>query len=848
VGNLISERVWRERSSPAAWLVAGVAALGCCGGSACRIPYETTVQRLTPPAAVRVSPGALRQGWVRRGTAVTLHATLSRSDGADLPALGVDRAPAWLDVRLTETAAPTVWALDADLDSEALEVGEHSGEIVIVDPADVLLPAVVPVWVQIWELSDLHVGIAADSCPHLDAAGATATSCHHAGPGALDQALSAAQGGDTRILLHDDDGDLAEYSGCIDVPGRTWLNAAEGVDPRLVAITCVNPGAGRPDGVLRLIGDRSRVARLSLVNLENSGAGISTWTDPDDPGSATSGHLVENVYGVAMNPELIWANGVDAPLELGPDTTIRNCRFTGYYDGQLDLRRAHRSRLLNNTLVFYGSPKGPIDVSGAQDLVLANNAILSLSRRQAVLLQVSAETHDLVVSGNAVEGYGALVGGLTADGVDGVVADNLLGEVEVESPYRPYFLVDSAQSTGAGVAGEGQSLDGVSVAGRLDLLPGAHQQRSERSGPRAMVVRVGNTGSGQPGCGEHECDIRSTWPNEIQVAVWSAWPGAEVLVYPASVPYAGNAIISWGITLRGESAEDAEPSVVLQSEEEDTYATAWGLWERHRALLAVLEDAVEQPVTIENLVLRVDPAAQTNGSAVLIEGSGDSVPATPHTLRRLRVEASAGVGGLEQALLLGDRVLVQDVLLHGPFGACVRFGPQHGSPTAWPEAPATSGWVVNLTCRLTGVDERAARAGFEVDWVTETLFANLVVQLAPPGVVPVVRAPLFDASRQPPVSLSAYAVTVQGHGATCADFSCDGSGPLELTDLEELLAADELFVSASDSHIHVDSPAAAIDGGVNFWLLDDVLAPGRSLDGIDRTDSVIDRGAYEQGG
>jgi len=286
---------------------------------------------------------------------------------------------------------------------------------------------------------------------------------------------------------------------------------------------------------------------------------------------------------------------------------------------------------------------------------------------------------------------------------------------------------------------------------------------------------------------------------------------------------------------------------VLQSEEEDDKAAEWGLWSRHGSMLVVQDDVTTAPVRIENLILRVDGLAQASATAVFVEGTGAEVPASPHVIQRVKIEA-VNAERPAQALYLGDNVRVQDVLIDGPFGACARFGPQHAAPTPLPETPTTRGWVINTTCRLTGEDAAAPRAAFEIDWVDGALFTNLVLQLGATSAVPAVSAPLFLAERAPPTGFTARAITAQGRSADCAPFACSGAPAYSLIDIIDVGASDILFASGTDSHLDPAEAGDAIDGGHDFWVDDPDLPLGRALDGVDRRERDIDRGAYEQGG
>ncbi len=73
--------------------------------------------------------------------------------------------------------------------------------------------------------------------------------------------------------------------------------------------------------------------------------------------------------------------------------------------------------------------------------------------------------------------------------------------------------------------------------------------------------------------------------------------------------------------------------------------------------------------------------------------------------------------------------------------------------------------------------------------------------------------------------------------------------PCRLTGTGEHLPVAFFEVDAVDdtSFINLASGVVALDSGVDPATVDSAVSAGTSLDGVDRSSSDIDRGAYEQG-
>ncbi|MFH1811591.1 MAG: right-handed parallel beta-helix repeat-containing protein [Pseudomonadota bacterium] len=798
----------------------------------------------TPPVLLLVSPVLHRDDWVQHGDTRSFVSTVQRGDGAALDTLHVSTSASWLSLRLSTPASATRRDLQLDVDSSVLAAGVHVAEVTLVDDEVQVVPVTIQVQVRILDWSVVRIGPALDRCPHPTAGGPVVPTCEYWGPTGLEDALSDLVEPGVRLLLYDDDGAPFIYDGCLEVPGETWISTAPGIPPHNVLVTCHNPPAGYAGGTLRLTGDGVHLQGLTVVCQEGSETAITAWPALDQPDGATRGHLLEDLVLWAAMPELMGSNSIVDFVQLGADTVLRNSHVFGYFEGGIDLRGAHRTRIVHNTIVLFQDWGGGFNVQGAQDLVFSNNVVLALSRVEPVLLRASPFTSGLVVAGNVVEGFDMLVEDLDGTNPRNEVVDNISGAegvAELESPLRPLLLVDSIQSTGGRVLGSGISLDGVELEGRRDLIPGAYQDRSPLALPRRTEVRVG-----EGDCGGQACDVLASEDNEIQRAVWSVWPGGEVKIYPSMVPYAGNAIVSWQQRIVGMSQLAEPDDVVLQGRDEDSVLTQLRLWRRHAAVLALLK-ANLNAVQVENLSIMVDGSSEASQTAIFVEGTGSSSPDAVRDLRRLKIVATqiaVNAPPAAQALLLGDKVRVQEVLIAGPFGSCIHFGPRQALQVP---TPSTTGWVANLSCDLVGTGSQAPRAAFEVARTHDTVLLNLAVQLTEP-------APLFLAQRRStgdtgvlaldaPTSLTVQAVSHSGGSVDCDGFDCTSDGHV-FSAITPVSGSDSLFLSASDYHLAVGSPA--LDTGVIPVSVDAQFDQELSLDSVSRTGRARDRGCYEQ--
>ena len=679
----------------------------------------------------------------------------------------------------------------------------------------------------------LHIGPMENTCPHM-ADGAMTDVCDYEGSFALRLAVAAIDYFDEPglIVMHDNAGTPAEYWGSVDVPGDTTIRAAGGTAPRDVVV--LHTGAA---GVLRLIEDNVHLSGFTIACEEGCGSAFTTRVDPKAEGTETGGHLVENLVMAATSPEILGDNSTGAVFEsLGPETTVRNCHAWGYFEGTIDLRFAENSTLSHNTFIWFQRiGDAALDASNVDGLEISNNVFASLAATASDIVQADDGTKDLLIAGNVAEGFGSVVTGVTSGDPDVQRHRNALQPLEAESPRAPMFLQGAEAGASSMGVQEGSSLDGVALSGMDNLLPGAFQVRSGLSGPRRTVIRVG-----EGGCGGEGCDVDTGFENELQFAAWSAWPRSTIELYPSGSPFAGPMEISWPVTVRGMGTDPDD--VVVRNEIEDAFLSSLGVW-RSGGVLHVLKD-IEERTIIENLTVE----AHEGEVGVYHEGVGDAMHGDVHAVRRVIVrDVDLKPGELAgPAFYLGDDVSVHDVLVHGGLRSCVRFGQRRYSSHA---TPISRAFVHHITCRLTVAPDEGLISAFDVAAVDGAIIADAVVELVTPG-------PVFYAQRRSsgetdpddaldkPLSFHAEAIAIRNFDTTFDGFT-DADGTYDIVALDQVLAAEPLFVSDTDSHL--DPLCIGIDSGVDPETLEPRLRLGTSLDGIDRDGLAVDRGAYEQG-
>ena len=661
-----------------------------------------------------------------------------------------------------------------------------------------------------------HIGPSQARCPHEEA-GVPTTACTHIGTFGLQEAALDAPAEGAVFYLYDDNGVEAYFDSEVSIPGESFVGAAPGIPSERVVLIGES---------LVLTGDGVHLAGFDMLIRSGAYEGIDTLS--------TGGHLIENLRVMAADQEVVGSNSIQMPVEVGPDTVVRNCLFYGYWGTYLDLEQADNSQIMHNTFVFYQIIQSEVDISGVEGLVFANNVVVSLARTESVLIEGDAVTSGLVMQGNLLEGFEDISSGLNPTLTDAVVVGNLQAEAQLVAPINPVFLADADSIPSHMLPAQGTSLDGVDLAEVPDLLPGAYQIRSDQLGPRKTLVRLG-----EDDCGGQPCDVLQSEDDELQKAVWASWPGGTIEIYPSLNSYSGLAIIPMSLTIQGMG--DQPGDVLLTNRPEDPLLSFLNVWDRHDAMLSVLM-RIEGGVLVENLSIFLDSSQPGDNSAIFAEKTMGG--ADWHEFRRLEIGGGGSEGGLYQALYLGDHVLVQDVLINGAYHQCIEFGPRYSQSRVTPESTCH---VVNLTCRLVGSGSLEPWAAFGIAGAVDTLFVNLVLES-------VIEVPLFLAQRRSqddegvtaldaPTSFSVNALTMRGFAPLFDGFTgADGSYPM--TGMETLQAMDPLFVNSTDSHLA--SGCSAIDSGVDPAGVDPGLSVGTSLDGLPRAAGDIDRGAFEQ--
>ena len=712
--------------------------------------------------------------WIDVGTETVFTSRITASEPTALDRLRAEPLAPWLRAELMPAendARPLVLTVDGS----AMTAGEFRTEVLILGDDPDIVSAVIRV--DVMAMNVFHIGPAQTRCPHdgID-------TCDFVGATPFGPADLAAADEPAHFILYDDAGLPATYEEPFEVAHPRWISAAEGVPAENVRLLC----GSSQWGALWIRADRSKVERLTILVDGGCVYGINAWggyIDGDgdyvsEARTASQENLIDSVHLHAGQPEVLGSNSISGFVRLGSRTTLRNSFATGFWEGGVNLLGQEQVHILNNTFMQSDVFSG-FDLRGSRDVVIANNVAISLSRSASRFVTADGSTRDALIVGNRLERYDMVA----ADLPRGSIAEgNTIGELPLEAPLVPMFLSDATATTSARVPGEGVSLDGVDVDGRVDILPGAFQVRSQMSGPRRTVIKVGETDCGGP------CDVTADAEDEIQAAARRTWPGGTIEVYPSASTYAGNVVVAWPLTIRGMGSTPDE--VVLESREEDADDEQLNRW-THDSLITVLDSTLER-FALENVTLRVNTDAAADERALWVEGAGTAAPLDRFELRRVVVDTAGTGSGLDEAMLLGTNVLIQDVAIDGRFDRCIRMGARRDSRY---EPQTTASLVVNVSCNLTG----SPSAVFDVAGVDGAVFANVAVELENP-------APVFRAHRRSqsdsgtyaddqPVDLFVTATTVRN-----ASTLYDGINPANaglVVDVFE--TTDQLFVGAGGS-------------------------------------------------
>jgi len=716
----------------------------------------------------------------------------------------------------------------ADMGSES-EDGEESTGVEVLPPEDPVTQGC-----SESDCPELHVGFTDSVCPREDD---SASDCDYFGPTGVQQAaVAAAEMGGAKIIVHDDDGRPAEYTGNFDVGGNTTLGAARGTPYKNVVLSWEPEGPG----LIRIVGDDVHLHDLTLLCPEGCINAIRVISGDMVP-VITGGHMFERLNIGGTHPELFGINQTQQPFSLGPDTIVRNSHIWGYWDGTIVLTDAPNLSIYNNTFVSYEAPDVLFDASEAESVSFVNNVFINLGPEIPAAMLVAEQVDGLVVRGNLFEGFGALVGdGLPDDGdPPNVVSDNVAGPILAEAPSNPVMLADAdVVAVVEDDSIEGTSLDGVRLADAgAELVPGAFQRRSSKAGPRPGIVTLG----GSPdGCGAAPCDHVQVDGDSLQLAVWSTWPGAQLQVFPGRY---GGAVFTWGISLSGADPNPA--SVELSHRDTTGYLVRHDFFGRAQAILRVSPQGIE-PTLVEGVTVVVGSLEH----GVLVEADGSALL---HEFSRLQLLSPFGNDAPSfSGLHLGDNVYAHDILVQGGFETCVRTGPREDDTEL---TPPSRTFVHNLTCRLTrALPEGVVMTAFDVASAVDSVWANVVVEMVDAG-------PLFRAQRRvgvqpggfpdngpnafdPPLGFTAEAWLVKRPDGPNGDgFPIEDPTAFTLVDVTPIASDTDIFVGSFDNHL----VGPGVDTGVDPTTLSEVMVRGISLDGIDRAERLIDLGCFEQG-
>ncbi|MEQ9501732.1 MAG: hypothetical protein RIT81_32975 [Deltaproteobacteria bacterium] len=781
------------------------------------------------PPGIFVSPASFDRPWVDRGSELSFEVDVDYPGATS--ELFASTEP-WMTADFVE-AGDDHHTLTLTVDTTPLTEGVYSATVAIT--AGAIDPAEVHVAFRLFR--PVYVGPDNATCPHLTPQNMMSNACSFVGELAVAEAAQAAQPFDHLILFDDLDGPAFFVSppDGIQLPGLTWIGTAEGRSPKDVNLRCQNARG------VRLLGDGVRVEGFSIVSAGSCDQVINTWSE-DAAEDGTGRHEIDRMILAAIRPEVFGANSIQFAVGLSEDTDLTNSWIFGHWEGIGDLSFAHRSRLINNTYVSYQSHDATIAAAGTQGLTVANNVFVTMSGATTSLIVGSTATSSLTVAGNVHEGTpAAIVRGLDEFDTSNRVVDNTLG-ADIDSALDPRFFADATPPAASVlVPGIGVSFDGVPIDGRIRVLPGAFQNRSDHDGPRRTVARVG-----LDTCAA--CDFTTLDDNEIQRAAWSLWPGGRLEIEPGT--YAGNVVVSWPIDIVGVRGSADE--IVLEGRDEDVWLRQHGAWASHRAVVAVTTDAAP-PLQISNLTVVANANQRVGEVGIFVEGvrAWMDLP-DHHVVRQVEIRTDNDANrGLFWGFVVGQGVIVQDALVRGAWSTCGRVA--GGNPSS-SEYPSVTAAIVNLTCRLQGAPPlHQPASGFEIANVDQARFVNTIVEASSTSTT----TALFRAQRRsqndtgvlardPPMSFGAFAVHHRGFGTVLGDFTA-ASGTYALDGVEEVAGVvgdDMLFSGPNDSHLTPIAPAR--DSGLDPAAVWTELSLGVSLDGVTRALPNVDCGCYEQ--
>ena len=785
------------------------------------------------------TPARFVLSWVDQGTFPQLRVAVRGTNGVDLRQLALQvpiDAPFAAEItnRSADEATVTV-TVQGDLG-----VGLHEGNLrMAVGSAGV----VVPVGFRLF--NPLHIGPTSMSCSRTEN-NELIEACDFSGEGAIMQATEQMRRYD-HFILHAGDEPPAFYQGPIVMNELGWLSGAVDTPVRSAVVLledCELTDDTILPGVVHLAADGSRLEGFTVVGGQHCRA-ISTWTSTV-PMNGTGGHEVIRMNIAALRPEIDGGNSIKSSLSLSENSTVAFSHIYGYWEEIGNLSQAHGSLIAHNTFGFYQeSGKTPSDaimgstssVDGVNGLRIINNVFIALPVAREPLIRGNELTRNFIMRGNVFSGFART--DVTDVGINIDSASGLGNEIDgapdlqtpLLSPIKPIFLRGSRPTPFEGLRVSGRSLDEMVVdSGRLEdgtvALPGAFQSTSPAAEP-TMRVRLGPSDCQMPA----DCTISADEDDELQVAAWSLWPGGTLEIAPGT--YAGNAVVSWPISIVGDSTEE----VVLRGGPEDE------LWRRtdhwaHRGVVVITREAHEQ-AGLRRVTIEPAPSASIDRGVVvegprIVETSLYTETGRPRVQNIIVRDNPTDDETLAAAVRVGTRGWVQDSLIQGRWRTCAELG----SSTA----QRLDAVFLNVTCRLSGPAPLNRRGAIDISGAQNAHFVNWVVEVEPPSDTVAV---LHKRGGTSLVSFTAHSIHHRGaDDDIVTGFALDANRHT-LREAQAISASP--FVGPFDSRLRVG--AESIDEGVDpttFNLIESLYMGGRGLGGTVRDNATIDRGAYEQ--
>lgn len=662
----------------------------------------------------------------------------------------------------------------------------------------------IPVLVRVFD--EVHLGPDATSCVRPEDAGG---SCNFHGVDAIATAHAASGTTPTLFTVYPF-ADATAYHGGVDLDAPRWIRGAgTGGRADRVWIDCGEHVSSAPYAFRLSVDDQRLEGVMVRVN-----HGCDVPIDARTSAGITRHHYVHEARIFSPRPDLLTGTGARRPLHLGPESRVQSLFIEGFFSEAIDFRDASASTFDHNTLIYWTQTPA-FEVAGTSSVSITNNVVVNLQSESSVLISGAASTTNLEVSGNFVEGFGAIIPASERPQI--TYWGNASGVTQLESPREPRWLANTTPgSTPVSVAGH--DLDGLPFD-PTGAIAGAYQTRSTQSGPKRTHTVV----SGPNQC-DGTCDVIGTDPNAMQKAILMTWPPSQVELRSGPADqYRGSMVLPWGSTISGLGGDPTYHQIVTEPPVDDELPS----WMFGPAAI-VVPPSNQATVRIEEVMLKV--------ADNLMHGLwiGDEPAGEVRHVERVWIEAPTGPVR-DAAVWLGDQTMFRDSYIWGLFTSCVRYG-LRGDPND--PTPQTTADFAHLTCRLTPnipvdfIEMAAAR---------NSRFFNSVFQAERDCTMfrAQLRASENGSTLDQPGPFIAMRLT-----QWCFDqpFTMFGGFPNTLTSGIIRSATRSPFAGPDDGKV---GPLFMMDVGV--LLSDYGLPAGFSIDGIDRSVVVPDEGAWEQG-